>query len=215
MTQEKKNYLRTLEFKSIRYINHDICKRCEGECCKKQSCMLLPCDIEPFTAKQIVHLLENGDLSINALLKKNMTIPFLTIREMEGGVFSILEPHSSCSKLTEGGCELSDEERPIIALDLIPSYSYPNCCSTITLEDIITVWTNKNVKNVMKEVVKHFLKEGETFDEIVLKRIQTFEHDIISGVNDSMTFADKYSIYMFAKEYGYKFRDDVYELIFK
>ena len=44
---------------------------------------------------------------------------------MEGGVFSILEPHSSCSKLTEGGCELSDEERPIIALDLIPSYSYP------------------------------------------------------------------------------------------
>ena len=67
----------------------------------------------------------------------------------------------------------------------------------------------------MKEVVKHFLKEEETFDEIVLKRIQTFEHDIISGVNDSMTFADKYSIYMFAKEYGYKFRDDVYELIFK
>ena len=205
MTEAKRYYLSKIESQGVRLYNKDICKRCGGECCKMQGCILLPFDIEPFESSYILKLLENGEFSIRAFYEENMAYPYLAAREMNQPEFSVLLPHTVCAHLTEKGCKFSDEERPTGAIVLTPNTS-GKCMMEIDTDEIEEYWKKPEVYEVMMSVVKHYIGDY-TFNEYVRMLFNSFEDSILNNTC-GYNYFNKYCIYHDGLKFGYHFREE-------
>ena len=109
--------------------NKEVCKNCGGRCCKKSGCDYWPSDLQDKTYKGILKFLENGKVSIVAMMNfkringKLCNFPFLYLRERNTGrdVVDLLSMKTPCSNLTEHGCSYTYEERPSGGKNLTPS----------------------------------------------------------------------------------------------
>ena len=109
--------------------NTEVCKNCGGRCCKKSGCDYWPSDLPDKTYKGILKFLENGKVSIVAMMNfkringKLCNFPFLYLRERNTGrdVVDLLSMKTPCSNLTEHGCSYTYEERPSGGKNLTPS----------------------------------------------------------------------------------------------
>ena len=109
--------------------NTEVCKNCGGRCCKKSGCDYWPSDLQDKTYKGILKFLENGKVSIVAMMnfkrinEKLCNFPFLYLRERNTGrdVVDLLSMKTPCSNLTEHGCSYTYEERPSGGKNLTPS----------------------------------------------------------------------------------------------
>ena len=109
--------------------NKEVCKNCGGRCCKKSGCDYWPSDLPDKTYKGILKFLENGKVSIVAMMNfkringKLCNFPFLYLRERNTGrdVVDLLSMKTPCSNLTEHGCSYTYEERPSGGKNLTPS----------------------------------------------------------------------------------------------
>ena len=109
--------------------NTEVCKNCGGICCKKSGCDYWPSDLPDKTYKGILKFLENGKVSIVAMMNfkringKLCNFPFLYLRERNTGrdVVDLLSMKTPCSNLTEHGCSYTYEERPSGGKNLTPS----------------------------------------------------------------------------------------------
>jgi len=213
MTNEKEKYLEILRNSYPQYIRHDICNICGGQCCKTQSCTVFPFDITPFSSERIIHLIDQGILSIDAYFKPQKAISILKVREIEHGIFSFLLPHASCSLLSDNGCILSDESRPFGALELIPSLEqYPYCTNFLLMEEFDAIWEKQNVQDIMNKVIAYY-SNGQTIESLVYNHLEAFEHDLLTGKCHYVPF-DKYCIFQFGKTFGYQFDERIDSLLF-
>lgn len=154
--------------------NTEVCKNCGGRCCKKSGCDYWPSDLPDKTYKGILKFLENGKVSIVAMMNfkringKLCNFPFLYLRERNTGrdVVDLLSMKTPCSNLTEHGCSYTYEERPSGGKNLTPSKEglcYPkedNLQKVLEwspyqkqLEKIVKRYTGLSIDNKIKEDV--------------------------------------------------------------
>lgn len=160
--------------------NTEVCKNCGGRCCKKSGCDYWPSDLPDKTYKGILKFLENGKVSIVAMMnfkRKNgklCNFPFLYLRERNTGrdVVDLLSMKTPCSNLTEHGCSYTYEERPSGGKNLTPSKDglcYPkedNLQKVLEwspyqkqLEKIVKRYTGLSIDNKIKEDVVTLLTD--------------------------------------------------------
>ena len=160
--------------------NTEVCKNCGGRCCKKSGCDYWPSDLPDKTYKGILKFLENGKVSIVAMMNfkringKLCNFPFLYLRERNIGrdVVDLLSMKTPCSNLTEHGCSYTYEERPSGGKNLTPSKDglcYPKEDSLQKvlewspyqkqLEKIVKRYTGLSIDNKIKEDVVTLLTD--------------------------------------------------------
>lgn len=160
--------------------NTEVCKNCGGRCCKKSGCDYWPSDLPDRTYKGILKFLENGKVSIVAMMNfkringKLCNFPFLYLRERNTGrdVVDLLSMKTPCSNLTEHGCSYKYEERPSGGKNLTPSKDglcYPkedNLQKVLEwspyqkqLEKIVKRYTGLSIDNKIKEDVVTLLTD--------------------------------------------------------
>lgn len=160
--------------------NTEVCKNCGGRCCKKSGCDYWPSDLPDKTYKGILKFLENGKVSIVAMMNfkringKLCNFPFLYLREKNTGrdVVDLLSMKTPCSNLTEHGCSYTYEERPSGGKNLTPSKDglcYPkedNLQKVLEwspyqkqLEKIVKRYTGLSIDNKIKEDVVTLLTD--------------------------------------------------------
>ena len=160
--------------------NTEVCKNCGGRCCKKSGCDYWPSDLQDKTYKGILKFLENGKVSIVAMMnfkrinEKLCNFPFLYLRERNTGrdVVDLLSMKTPCSNLTEHGCSYTYEERPSGGKNLTPSKDglcYPkedNLQKVLEwspyqkqLEKIVKRYTGLSIDNKIKEDVVTLLTD--------------------------------------------------------
>lgn len=160
--------------------NTEVCKNCGGRCCKKSGCDYWPSDLPDKTYKGILKFLENGKVSIVAMMnfkrinEKLCNFPFLYLRERNTGrdVVDLLSMKTPCSNLTEYGCSYTYEERPSGGKNLTPSKDglcYPkedNLQKVLEwspyqkqLEKIVKRYTGLSIDNKIKEDVVTLLTD--------------------------------------------------------
>lgn len=160
--------------------NTEVCKNCGGRCCKKSGCDYWPSDLPDKTYKGILKFLENGKVSIVAMMnfkkinEKLCNFPFLYLRERNTGrdVVDLLSMKTPCSNLTEHGCSYTYEERPSGGKNLTPSKDglcYPkedNLQKVLEwspyqkqLEKIVKRYTGLSIDNKIKEDIVTLLTD--------------------------------------------------------
>lgn len=160
--------------------NKEVCKNCGGRCCKKSGCDYWPSDLPDKTYKGILKFLENGKVSIVAMMNfkringKLCNFPFLYLRERNTGrdIVDLLSMKTPCSNLTEHGCSYTYEERPSGGKNLTPSKDglcYPkedNLQKVLEwspyqkqLEKIVKRYTGLSIDNKIKEDVVTLLTD--------------------------------------------------------
>ena len=160
--------------------NKEVCKNCGGRCCKKSGCDYWPSDLPDKTYNGILEFLENGKVSIVAMMNfkringKLCNFPFLYLRERNTGrdVVDLLSMKTPCSNLTEHGCSYTYEERPSGGKNLTPSKDglcYPkedNLQKVLEwspyqkqLEKIVKRYTGLSIDNKIKEDVVTLLTD--------------------------------------------------------
>lgn len=160
--------------------NTEVCKNCGGRCCKKSGCDYWPSDLPDKTYKGILKFLENGKVSIVAMMNfkringKLCNFPFLYLRGRNTGrdVVDLLSMKTPCSNLTEHGCSYTYEERPSGGKNLTPSKDglcYPkedNLQKVLEwspyqkqLEKIVKRYTGLSIDNKIKEDVVTLLTD--------------------------------------------------------
>ena len=144
----------------------------------------MPVDIEPFTVEHIIKLIDSGKYIITIkVCDYNAVLTCLSTREVDDNeVFRISKPHRTCSLLTDKGCDLSEEERPSMALLLVPSENFI-CRQLVPSHEIMDCWKRK--ASIMEKVVQHYSGKDsyslaiESFDEVAKK----FYYKLINAVN--------------------------------
>ena len=173
----KKEYIKR-KTRGKNYINPQLCSTCLKPCCKSSGCDAIPLDINPFTLEHIIKLIDKGIYSISYTFSYNgEIIPILQSREVDAGVFIFSDEHKPCSLLGEHGCTLSKEERPTMALTLIPKPhlfidEWRSCRQLIKTKEFLKLWCQKI--DVMDKVVEHY-SNG--------KDIETLYREYLKGKN--------------------------------
>lgn len=204
LAKEKREFLDLLKSQGKKLYDANLCARCGGDCCKTQSCFLLPFDIYPFTAKKIIYLIDNGFYSIRAFFEKDKAYAFLTAREEKDSKVAILMPHSSCAHLTDQGCLFFEQERPSGGIALIPKPGL-RCEPTLTVEELENPWKESWVVEVMDEVLRNYIG-NQSINSYCWSAFRDFENSVLSGTC-KYNFFTKYLIYKDGVSFGYKFKE--------
>ena len=119
--------------------NLELCVECKGKCCKNLGCHFSPKDFKAIDFETLKNLIEKGYISIDwwegdVFDKNRRRTLYLRIRNKDA---NIVDPSwgGQCMLLTEHGCSLPFNERPMGGRGLIPSinecivgYSKEDCC---------------------------------------------------------------------------------------
>ena len=118
--------------------DREMCKKCGGSCCRNMGCHYSPDDFDNITYESLKEKIEEGYISIDwwdgnpfdeedeeyeIFENKYINALYLRIRNEDA---DIVDPSwgGRCSLLTDEGCSLSFEERPMGAKALYPNYPY-------------------------------------------------------------------------------------------
>lgn len=122
--------------------NQNLCKKCQGKCCKETGCFFMPEDFEKMELSYLRQRIDYGYITI-AVITSNLgvllstPVLYLKIRN-KGASICDVSRKGECILLTPTGCKLSFEERPSGGKGLIPDR--PICHSIFTQVDIIEAW---------------------------------------------------------------------------
>ena len=134
--------------------NEQVCKKCKGLCCKQMGCHYSPKDFKDLSFEGLKKEIEKGKISIDWWETGDVFNPeyYLRARNKNG---RIIDPSygGECINLTEKGCSLSFEERPLGGKALKPDI-FGYCRSYYTKEDCKNEW--KPYKEVLKKLVEYF-----------------------------------------------------------
>lgn len=147
------------------YLNHSICEKCGGKCCKAGGCGLMPCDVPEMSVEGIRKMLDTGKYSITFFCAATecgiIPIPIINAREVDSGKVNNSIIRKPCALQGEKGCELSDDERPTMGLLYIP-IAKGDCRMLVSANDTLNEWFP--YKAIMDEVV--FEETGKSSEEL-------------------------------------------------
>lgn len=155
--------------------NKEFCRICGGKCCKNCGCAFSPRDFKgEITKERLEKLLKTGLVSLDwwdgdpsnitdSALNDTVEIAFfIRIRNLmldHGNILApIIDPSfgGKCSLLTNKGCKLSFEHRPLQAQALIPKPREISCEDGYNKRDCCIEWLKYD--NILKEIYSEFYK---------------------------------------------------------
>lgn len=134
----------------------DACRKCQGACCKNMGCHFSPTDFKEISFDYLKEVIMKGYISIDWWEEPDDSPSyFLRMRNVGG---PIIDPSwgGRCVLLTDDGCPLSFNERPLGARSLKPS---PDgyCVVHYSKEQCKYDWANYS--DILKELVEYFTKD--------------------------------------------------------
>lgn len=195
------------------YENLDICGKCGGKCCKKSGCDYYPEDIKTSAYKEILEILECGNISIVSLLVINeykgkmLVEPFLYLRarNIDRDVIDLFSFKKQCSMLGDDGCKYSFEERPTGAKMLIPKENGMCSRDSEEINKFKEKWApyQKTLSKIVKKIT------GMTPDEIIIEDFKKVLIDVceenLEGVSEIEKIDMLRTIRMLANVYPNEF----------
>lgn len=163
--------------------NLEICKQCQGYCCKKSGCDYIPDDFPELSLSFLLAKLYEGYISIvSAQDFKSLpngqivNTPFLYLRarNVNRPIVDLLSMKTQCASLTKMGCAFTYEQRPYGGKNLVPvrdGICYPK-------EDpveLIKKWTD--YQKVLSRAVKRIT--GKSVDEQLRQDVEQLFLDIL------------------------------------
>lgn len=147
-------------------INHKVCAKCGGKCCKSSGCSLMPHDVWQMSVKGIKEMLDTGHYSIRVIElifdNKVEYIVGMSTRRVNNQRVENNWMDGPCVLLEEHGCMLSDAQRPTCALLSIPSTDpLKDCELIITHPEYTMAW--KKHATILNKVLKD--ETGHTPEE--------------------------------------------------
>lgn len=131
------------ELNKYKQIDHSICTKCGGKCCKNSGCYYSIRDFKEISLESLVRQLMKGYTSIVGIEGEfsgyeNSLV--LKVRNIGQAIIDIETPvQSPCILLTESGCMLKDEQRPYGGKALIPQKDH-SCIIGYTLREAVEEW---------------------------------------------------------------------------
>ena len=157
--------------------NIDICRQCEGKCCKQCGCYFSPYDFNNLSFGGLKSVMDLGYISIDTIIKRhsglNNDYLILRIRNKERNIYDAyhISGKLGCALLTSTGCTLNYEERPRGGRMLIPK-RYNLCEPRYTLRECSLEW--RHYQSVLNYLAEHYIKEEEHHcyeNQLIKKRI--------------------------------------------
>lgn len=143
------------------YKDENMCAKCGGSCCKTVGCIY---SIRQFYEKgldveKIKELLKQGTASIagqpvNGFCGDAWTfILYLKARDEGADVIDILGKGGPCSQLTDKGCKLPSEERPMLGKTVKPTKIGGTCEQTINIKSFVydCLLFNNDLAKILEE----------------------------------------------------------------
>lgn len=131
------------------------CARCKGKCCKYMACHFAPSDFKEISFEYLKSKIEEGYISIDWWEEWDDTPSyFLRMRHVNA---PIVDPSwgGQCMLLTDKGCPLPFEERPLGARALHPArVPSEDCISHYNKEACKNDW--KQYDDILKRLVDEF-----------------------------------------------------------
>lgn len=131
------------------------CGICRGACCRHMGCHFSPRDFSDISFESLKAEIETKQyISIDWWEGDDGPEYYLRVRNIGG---NIVDPSwgGVCVLLTDDGCPLPFEERPLGARALKPKDTYNSSCeSYYTKEDCKNEW--KQYTDILKELVDYF-----------------------------------------------------------
>ncbi len=121
--------------------NPAICSECGGKCCKTCGCSYFPEQLE----MKKEELMKMKGITISSMtfnrnaIKLEKPLLFIRASNVDEGIIS----HSDigkCSHLTENGCELEFEKRPLGGVLTVPFKGLGGCYALYTDQEFIEKW---------------------------------------------------------------------------
>lgn len=148
-----------------KYENKEICTKCGGVCCKQMGCHFSPQDFKLVTFYTLKHEIDKGFISIdwwegNAENEEDEETRtrtyFLRMRNVDAPV---VDPSygGRCKVLTDTGCPLSYDERPMGGRMLIPSTN--GCGSTYGKRECAIDWLP--FETTLVNLYNHYLDRND------------------------------------------------------
>lgn len=137
--------------------NLEVCKECDGRCCKNMGCFISPKDLKSYpkiTREDLIDLLETGYVSIDWYEGYGEEY-FLRMRNKKS---PIIDPSwgGECVALTMNGCSFKFEDRPYGGRKLIPSKN-GICPTSYTKKECKDDW--KPYIDILDQLVEN-IREG-------------------------------------------------------
>lgn len=136
------------------YCKPTICAKCGGRCCKHMGCHFAPSDFPEITFEYLKEEIEKGHISID-WWEGDTSEYFLRMRHKNA---PIIDPSwgGVCVLLTDEGCPLPLEKRPLGARSLEPKRN-GKCVIHYSKEDCKNEWSQ--YKDVLERLYDHFFGE--------------------------------------------------------
>ena len=118
----------------------DACKKCKGSCCKHMGCHFSPTDFEEISFDHLKARIEEGHISIDWWDEEDGTVSYyLRMRHVNA---PIIDPSwgGRCVLLTDEGCPLPFDKRPLGARSLEPKPGDENCRINYSKEQCKNDW---------------------------------------------------------------------------
>lgn len=143
--------------------NCELCKECEGECCRNLGCFINPKDIPAYpniTKEVILDLLRTGYVSIDWYDDETEEY-FLRMRNKKS---PLIDPSwgGECIALTENGCAFKFENRPYGGRSLIPNKG-DECLNEYDKEMAKEDW--EPYREIIIDIIDNFDKYNIEYDE--------------------------------------------------
>ena len=146
------------DYKNPKNISEEICKECQGACCKKCGCHFSPDDFSDISFESLKKELEKGYISIDSidgdLVYSDVNVFILRIRNVGAPIVDTdIRKKSPCILLTKSGCKLDYAKRPSGGKLLIPRKEM-KCSQTYNMIDCSYEWLPH--KKVLHELAEYF-----------------------------------------------------------
>ena len=132
----------------------DACKKCQGSCCKHMGCHFSPTDFEEISFDYLKAKIEEGYISIDWWDELDGSSSYYLRMRHVGK--QIIDPSwgGRCVLLTDEGCPLSFEKRPLGARSLEPHGGDKNCVVHYCKEQCKNDW--KRHEPLLIALFEHF-----------------------------------------------------------
>ena len=147
--------MKNQEKKIPEYKPSSYCAKCKGECCKHMGCHFSPSDFKEISLEYLQSRIEEGYISIDWWEEMDGD-PSYYLRMRHIGA-PVVDPSwgGRCILLTDKGCPLSFEERPLGAKALHPARcASEECINHYSKEQCKDDW--KQYSSILNRLVEHF-----------------------------------------------------------
>ena len=136
LSNNEKEFYSKKKFTEATSTNYNICAQCGGACCKRCGCHFSPEDFEIISFNYLKNEIKKGYISIDYVdgeqIFQDLGAYILRVRNKDAPIIDTgFRGNVPCSLLTENGCKLDYEHRPMGGKLLIPPHDTPNFSGTL------------------------------------------------------------------------------------